>query len=164
MQSPTRPGTLTRARARTHTDKHVIIIDFPRHRWYVNVPWCYVIRTLPVLLCLELCMFEGYISNFKRRSNSMALKHYSALSVRKFDIVKVLKQNEPKTMVIINKTCGTSIWCQLLAELLTILPISGQLMCNPWWTKWPWKSSSERFAVIPPVLHIYVSYMYCTWF
>ena len=35
---------------RTHTQKYVILIAFPRPEWFANAPLCYVIRTLSVLI------------------------------------------------------------------------------------------------------------------
>ena len=42
--------TYTHARTQTHTQKHVILIAFPRNNGFVNMLQYYVIRTLPVLL------------------------------------------------------------------------------------------------------------------
>jgi hypothetical protein len=47
----TRPPTLTRTH--THTQKFVILIDFPRQQWFENAPQLYVIGALPVLSTLQ---------------------------------------------------------------------------------------------------------------
>jgi hypothetical protein len=44
-----------------HTDKYVILIAFPRQKWFANAPQCYVIRTLSLLLFWGgiLCTFSS---------------------------------------------------------------------------------------------------------
>ena len=44
-----RACTRPRARAQAGTHKHVILIAFPRQRWFANAPQYYVICTLPVV-------------------------------------------------------------------------------------------------------------------
>ena len=58
------------ARARTgthaHTDKYVILIAFPRQQWFANASQCYVIRTLHVLLLLQMRLLAVRVSCRRR--------------------------------------------------------------------------------------------------
>jgi hypothetical protein len=42
------------ARTYTHTHNYVIFIAFPQQQWFANVPQCYVIRTLSVLIIIYM--------------------------------------------------------------------------------------------------------------
>jgi hypothetical protein len=62
MHTPTRSVTHMHSRTRKHalTDQYVIFIVFHGMNGFVNAPYCYVIRTLPVLLYLD--RFKAYNS------------------------------------------------------------------------------------------------------
>jgi hypothetical protein len=46
----------TRARAHTHTHTHryVILIAFPRQKWFANTPHCYIVHSLSVLFSYKI--------------------------------------------------------------------------------------------------------------
>jgi hypothetical protein len=71
MDMPTPPGT--RKHAHTHTHKYVIFIAFPRKRWFVNAPQCYVIRILLVLLLLIYVPSERLGTIFRTNETWLAI-------------------------------------------------------------------------------------------
>jgi hypothetical protein len=48
---------------RACTHGYVIFVIFPREQWFAQAPYCYVIRTLPVLF---KCLYQHQVINFDR--------------------------------------------------------------------------------------------------